>query len=383
MDRLGGAFEYHDAQMYSPERIALENLIDADAHGAAIANHLSCETLLLRDGRAEGASVRDRLTGDVFDIRARSVVVAAGPWADLFLEKATGKAPAHRLIRSKGIHLLVPQISRSALAIEAGDGHLFALPWRGHTLLATTDTPFAGDPATVAVEESDIDALLGQFRKFLPAAGLTREHVQAFYAGLRPLVADGRRGGTYDASRRAELVDHAGEGLGGVFSALGGKWTTSRALAETATDAVAAKLGRKTGRCTTATEPLPGGRFDDFDLMLRGFNITWPGIAALRPMAHMLGARLPQALKGARLTDLMPFNESGDTPAQISFALDQEMALTLEDMVMRRTSIGQFGPPSAKILDRIADQMATHLGWDAARKAREIESLAPIYEIAA
>ena len=83
------------------------------------------------------------------------------------------------------------------------------------------------------------------------------------------------------------------------------------------------------------------------------------------------------------LTDLMPFNESGDTPAQISFALDQEMALTLEDMVMRRTSIGQFGPPSAKILDRIADQMATHLGWDAARKAREIESLAPIYEIAA
>jgi glycerol-3-phosphate dehydrogenase len=382
--KFKGAFEYHDAQMYSPERIALENLVDADAHGAAIANHLACERLLLRDGKVEGAGVRDTLTGETFDIRARCVVVAAGPWADLFLEKATGHSAAHKLVRSKGIHLLVPQISQSALAIEAGSGHLFALPWRGHTLLATTDTPFTGDPGRVAVEERDIDALLGQFTKYLPAAGLTRDHVQAFYAGLRPLVADGKKGGTYyNVSRRAELVDHAGEGLDGIFSALGGKWTTSRALAETVTDAVAARLGRKTERCTTAAVPLPGGRFDEFDAMVRGFNKTWPGISALRPMAHMLGARLPEALKGARLADLMPFGESGDTPAQISFALRHEMALTLEDMVMRRTSIGQFGPPPHAVLERVAGLMAAHLGWNAARQAQEIESLGLIYRVAA
>jgi glycerol-3-phosphate dehydrogenase len=381
--RLRGAFEYHDAQMYSPERIALENLIDADVHGAAIANHLACEGLLMRSGKVEGASVRDTLSGETFDIRARTVVVAAGPWADLFLEKVTGRASAHKLVRSKGIHLLVPLVSRSALAIEAGNGHLFALPWRGHTLLATTDTPFTGDPATVAVEESDIDALLGQFNKYLPAAALTRGHVQAFYAGLRPLVADGKDAGTYNLSRRAQLVDHAGEGLGGVFSALGGKWTTSRALAQTVTDALAARLGKKTQRCTTAAVPLPGGRFDDFDLMLRGFNKTWPGISALRPMAHMLGARLPEALKGARLADLIPFNESGDTPAQVAFSLRHEMALTLEDMVMRRTSVGQFGPPAQAVLENIAARMAAHLGWDAARQAHEIAALAPIYRIAA
>jgi glycerol-3-phosphate dehydrogenase len=365
--------------MYSPERIALENLIDADAHGAAIANHLACETLLVRDGKTLGAGVRDTLTGETFDIRARCIVVAAGPWADLFLEKATGRQAAHRLIRSKGIHLLVPQIAQDALAIEAGGGHLFALPWRGHTLLATTDTPFTGDPATVAVCESDIAALLDAFRRYLPGADLTRDRVQAFYAGLRPLVADGKAEGTYNVSRRAELVDHAGEGLDGVFSALGGKWTTSRALAQTATDALVAKLGKRAGRCTTATVALPGGRFDDFEAMVRGFNKTWPGIAALRPMAHMLGARLPGALKGARLTDLMPFNESGDTPAQVGWALNEEMALTLEDMVMRRTGVGQFGPPSAQVVARIADQMAAALGWDGARKAHEIESLAPLY----
>src|SRR5678815_452501 len=104
---------------------------------------------------------------------------------DRFLEQATGQQAAHKLIRSKGIHLLVPKISRTALTIEAGSGHLFALPWRGHTLLATTDTEFSGDPATVAVGESDIESFLATFRRYLPAAPLGREQVEFFYAGLR------------------------------------------------------------------------------------------------------------------------------------------------------------------------------------------------------
>ncbi|MDB5739013.1 MAG: hypothetical protein JWP16_53, partial [Alphaproteobacteria bacterium] len=167
-----GAFEYHDAQMYSPERIALENLIDADAHGAVIANYVSADRLLMRDGKVEGVSAHEVMTGAVFDIRAKTVLVAAGPWADLFLERASGQKSAHHLTRSKGIHVMVPQISKAGLTIEAGNGHLFALPWRGHTLLATTDTPFTGDPATVAVTEEDIEGFLATFRKYLPQAGL-------------------------------------------------------------------------------------------------------------------------------------------------------------------------------------------------------------------
>jgi glycerol-3-phosphate dehydrogenase len=93
----------------------------------------------------------------------------------------------------------------------------------------------------------------------------------------------------------------------------------------------------------------------------------------------MLGARLPQALRNVRLTDLMPLNASGDTPAQIAFALTEEMALTLEDVVMRRTGLGQFGKPSPQVLDKIAGQMAAHLGWNEIRKASEIASLDHIY----
>lgn len=386
-DGFEGAFEYHDAQMYSPERIALECLIDADANGAAIANYVSAGRLLLRDGKVEGVTAHDVMTGAAFDIRARTIVVAAGPWADLFLEQATGHSAAHKLIRSKGIHLLVPQISTAALTIEAGHGHLFALPWRGHTLLATTDTPFSGDPSSVGVEESDIEMLLAGFGKYLPSAGLGVEHVKFFYAGLRPLVSDGspKKGkeSSYNVSRRSELVDHGkDEQLDGVFSALGGKWTTSRALAQTITDALVKKLDRTARPCATATTPLPGGRFDRFDEMVRGYQKTWPGISTLRNMAHMLGARLPAALKGAKLTDLMALDKSGDTLAQVRFALDAEMALTLEDMMMRRTALGQFGPPKRAALEKVATAMAAHLGWSEEKKTREIDSLAPLYRTA-
>ena len=382
---FAGAFEYHDAQMYMPERIALENLIDADAHGAAIVNYVSAEKLLLRGGKAEGCRVRDSITGAQFDIRARTVLVAAGPWADLFLEQASGQAAAHKLIRSKGIHLMVPQISCAGLTIEAGTGHLFALPWRGHTLLATTDTPFTGDPATLAVTEADINDFLATFCKYLPHADLARGKVEFFYAGLRPLVSDGpsKKNGSYNVSRRSELVDHGKEGaLDGVFSALGGKWTTSRGLAQSVTDALAAKLGRKTAACTTATTPLPGGRFARFEDMVRGYEKIWPGTPALRNMAHMLGARLPQVLKEAHPADLMSLGPSGDTAAQIAFAMRCEMALTLKDAVMRRTAIGQFGKPAVECVEKIASQMAAQLGWSADRKAREIASLEPLYRTA-
>ncbi|HWU56582.1 MAG TPA: glycerol-3-phosphate dehydrogenase/oxidase [Rhizomicrobium sp.] len=381
-DGFEGAFEYYDAQMYMPERLALENLIDADAHGAAIANYVAAEKLLLRDGRIEGCSVRDQISGAHFDICARTVLVAAGPWADLFLEQATGRQAAHKLIRSKGIHLLVPEISRTGLTIEAGSGHLFALPWRGHTLLATTDTEFTGDPSRVAVTENDIEDFLVTFRRYLPEAGLTRDKVEFFYAGLRPLVSDGSKD-SYNVSRRSELIDHGKEGsLDGLFSALGGKWTTSRHLAERITDALVARLGKKTARCATATTALPGGRFDRFEDMVKGYLKTWPGISSLRNMAHMLGARLPQALKGARLADLVPLGQSGDTPAQITFAMTEEMAHTLEDMVMRRTAIGQFGRPAPEIVERVAEQMAARLGWSEEQKTREIASLVPLYRTA-
>jgi len=378
-----GAFSYPDAQMFMPERIALENLIDADAHGAALANHVAARKLILREGRAIGAEAADSFTGTRFDIRARAVLLAMGPWSDLFLERSIGRPAAHKLIRSKGIHVLVPAMTAGhALTLEAGAGHFFVMPWRGHTLIGTTDTEFKGDPGTVCVHESDIDGFLATVNRTLPAAGLRRQDVLFAYAGLRPLVADGSKG-TYGVSRRAELVDHAREGIDGLFSALGGKWTTSRALAQSVIDAVVKKLGVAAPPCATATTPLPGGRIDRFEGLVKGFAKTYPGIASMRHLAHMYGARLPLLLRGAKLTDLAPMNVSGDVPAQILFSIREEMALTLEDLVMRRTSIGQFGRPAPQLLAALAAAMGAELGWSPERRQREIAGVDHLYEIAA
>ena len=379
-DGFEGAFEYHDAQMYSPERIALENLIDADAHGAAIANYVSADRLMLRDGKVEGCSVHETMAGTCFDIRAKTVLVAAGPWADLFLEQATGEAAAHKLIRSKGIHVMVPAYQPGS-ADHRGRHRTSVRPALARPYLARhhRHALYRRSRHRCASAKAISKASSPPSANTCPLRRLARDKVEFFYAGLRPLVSDGSKD-SYNVSRRSELVDHGKEGaLDGVFSALGGKWTTSRALAEKITDALAAKLDKKTPRCATATTPLPGGRFDRFEEMVKGFQKTWPGISSLRHMAHMLGARLPEALKGARLTDLAKLGASGDTPAQIGFALREEMALTLEDMVMRRTGIGQFGPPSRAVTEKVAAQMAAYLGWDADKTAREIDSLAPLY----
>jgi len=325
---LDGAFLYYDAQMDSPERLALECLIEADANGAALANYVEATQLVLKDRRVERCRMRDVVSGETFEVRARTTLVAAGPWADIFLEHAISRPSSHKLLRSKGIHLVTPALThRLALTMATEHGHFFVLPWRGHTLLGTTDTAFTGDPDMLAVSEDDITSFLAFINRNLPNANLSRESVEYAYAGLRPLVDDGSKD-TYGASRRSEIVDHGkDDGLDGLFSAIGGKWTTSRRLAELVVDRLVAALGAKTRSCQTAHK-------------------------RLTPTAE------PDPLTAIR----------------------NEMALTLDDFVLRRTAIGLFGPVAPDVLDAISRQMAGELNWTEERRLREVVALTSKYQ---
>jgi len=372
---LSGAFLYYDAQMYAPERLALECLLDAADHGAAIANHAEAERLLLRNGKCEGAALRCTVSGARFDLRAKLTIVAAGPWADIFLNRALDDS-SHRLVRSKGIHLIVPAITHSdALTVATPHGHFFVLPWRGHSLLGTTDTTYSGSPDAVGVSEADIEGFLSLVNAHLPAAKLVRKDVLHFYAGLRPLVDDGSKD-TYGASRRAELIDHkTSDNVDGLLSAIGGKWTTSRELAEQVVDAAVVKLGVRGRSCTTATSVLPGGRFGRLsDLRAQG---------APDHLARLYGARFGAMMAAAVPGPNAPLSASGDIGAQIVFAMREEMAMTLEDVVMRRTGIGQLGAPEPQALDTAASIMANELGWTAARLAAEVAALVPNFRTVA
>ncbi len=380
--KFEGAFLYYDAQMYAPERLALECLIDADAGGAAVANYVEAETLLLRDGRVTGCAVRDRFTLAPFDVRAKETLVAAGPWADLFLERAAGKPASHKLLRSKGIHVIVPSRTREyALTMAAAGGHFFVLPWRGHTLLGTTDTAFAGNPDDVCVSERDIAVFFSFINRHWPAARLRRDEVEHFYAGLRPLVDDGSKD-TYAASRRAAIVDHGkDDGIAGLISVIGGKWTTSRVLAQKVVDIVVEKTGVRATNCRTATTRLPGGAIDRFLDFENAQRVAHPQIDGMAHLTRLYGVRLPQLLDLAkdRAELQRAIGTTGDIAAQIVHAVRHEMAMTLADVVLRRTGIGQLGPPGPGVLDDASRIMAAEIGWDEARRLAEIEALVPAF----
>jgi glycerol-3-phosphate dehydrogenase len=380
--KLDGAFLYYDAQMYAPERLALECLLDASANGAALANHMTAERLLMREGRVEGAAIHCGLSGRRLDVRAKLTILAAGPWADLFLNASLGGSSAHRLIRSKGIHLIVPALTQGrALTVATEHGHFFVLPWRGFSILGTTDTSFTGSPDTVGVSEGDIAAFLAVVNAHLPTARVSRSDVRHFYAGLRPLVDDGS-GDTYGASRRAELIDHRKtDNVEGLLSVIGGKWTTSRDLAENVVDMAVKKLDAKARHCTTDTTKLPGGNFiGPLSAFLdQQSRLPVPNVDHL---ARLYGARLGRVMAVANTDPMLrqPLSPSGDIGAQILFAVREEMAATLEDVVMRRTGIGQLGAPEPAALVAAASLMARELGWSEARKEAEIASLAPIFQ---
>ena len=379
---LTGGLRYYDCQMFSPERLALECLLSAAAAGAELCNYTIAEGLLRDGSRVVGVRARDLLGGESQELRGRLVINAAGPWADLLVADLEG---AQRLVRSKGVHIITRALTPGhALLIAGKRGHFFILPWRGRTLIGTTDEAYDGDPDDFRVGESDIESLLATVNHHLPSAQLTRADVLHFYGGLRPLVDDGAS--TYNASRKAEVHDHsAGPGaIEGLISAIGGKWTTSRHLAEQVVDLAATKLGRRLPPCTTATTPLPGGAIGNFRKFVAAQIKRNPGQdpALLEHLARNYGARIGELLQiisddpslARPLADGLP-----EIGAQVVHAQRCEMAVALTDVVLRRTGLGTLGNPGELALGAAARLMGSKLGWDRAERMRQVERVLDHY----
>ena len=383
------AIEYHDCQMYAPERLGLGCLQDAAARGAKIANYAEA-TALSRgsDGEVTGARVKCLMTGEEITVRARVTINAAGPWADTILAMAQGGRPSHRLVRAKGIHLITrPLTTGGALAMFVGSGHFFVLPWRGHSILGTTDDVFEGSPDEVYPNEADIQKMLDAVNTGLPSAKLTRADVIHAYAGVRPLIDEAPEGGagaSYKRSRKAEVIDHAGHGEPGLVSAMGGKWTTSRHVAAQAVDLIERKLGRGVKRADTGGIPLGGastGNFRAFTAVLADRHAAIDA-EVLSNLARNYGVAADAVIEMAdgdagllqRLSPALP-----DCGAEVLYAIRHEMALTLEDVIFRRTGIGTLGDPGAAVIERVAGIMAGELGWSQDFSAQQVSTIAAWY----
>jgi glycerol-3-phosphate dehydrogenase len=332
------------------ERLVIENIVDAADHGALVLNHARA-TAYLRDGqRVVGATVRDRVADADLAVRARLTINATGPWLDRTI--APLRPSAKPLLRlTKGIHLVTPRATKQAHVLFAKrDGRLFfVLPWLDATIVGTTDTDYQGDPADAAATEEDVRYLQEEARRAFPNAPF--DEIYFTYAGVRALV---REEGVSEGqvSRKHALFDHERrDGIAGALSVVGGKITAYRAIAEEVTDLAARKLARepatRPGDALTATNLLPGAN-----------GSRAREIAVLAAGDPSLAAPLCPHHRGIA--------------AEVAHAVRSEWAMTIGDVMLRRTAIGLAQCQGLDCLDAVAELIGRLLGWDAERRKTEV-----------
>ena len=379
-DGLLGAARYYDAQVEFPERIAVENAIDAAAHGAVVLPKARVDGLVVEAGVVRGVAFVDERTGERHRIRGLVTVNVAGPWVDYVLAGHWTHEPPPPLVGgTKGSHIVVAPFAGAptdALYIEAKrDGRpYFILPWNGLYLIGTTDVRFTGNPDEVVPSEEEITYLLEEANHALPDANLDREDVLYAYAGIRPLPE--ASGAEASITRRHSVHDHAPK-LAGLLSIVGGKLTTYRELAEVAVDAVFTKLGRSAPPCSTADLPLPGG-VRGFGAFAQGFHAgapEWLNADAADALLRVYGVRARGVVAHAEAEPGLrePLGPSTSLiGAALVVAVREEFATTLVDALLRRTMVGYGAEVGLDALPNAAVIGRDYLGWDTARVEQEV-----------
>ena len=387
---LAGASVFCDCMSIFPERLTLAFIKSAVAHGAKAANYAKVEGFLMDAGnRVAGVKVKDLLTGEVHDIAGTVTVNCGGPWADLLLDmaKPDGK-DAPMLRRSEGIHIITAKRLLSGQYIVGSmtpsGRHFFLIPWRNHTLIGTTDKPFNGNPDDYRVTRESIMELIDDVNRSFGDGKLSYEDVKHTYGGLRPLVEKETRE-TYTSSRKYEIYDNKDAGLDGLITVEGGKYTTSRRLAENCLKIVAVKLGRNLGKSVTNKKFLTGCEIKDLNFFMNEARTQDNGLspATLEYLARNYGTEYREIAKLAREDQSLSetLNNDGEIQAQVVYAVRNEMARTLSDIVMRRTGIGTLGNPGEEVLRKVADVAARELRWDKEKTEKEIAAVVHLLKI--
>ena len=379
-DGLTGASIFYDCINICPERLTLAFIKSALSHGAKAANYARVTGFLL-DGKKEtvcGVTVRDLLTHTAHPVKAHVTVNCAGPWADSVLGLLKGENPAP-LKRSEGIHVITKKLFHEDAAVGAvtpRGRHCFLLSWRDHTLVGTTDTLYEGNPDDYRVTLKGIQDLLREVNGSFAGLRLTVKDVLHAYGGLRPLVGS-RRTETYRATRRYEIHESRIDTSGGLLTVEGGKWTTSRGLAEKVLDRLRKKTDLPIGPSVSRKRYLKGSEIRDMNGFLRSIKEKYRDFEPkiLDYVGRIYGTAYEKVLTLCKDEPLLrqPLNDDGDIPAQVLYGVRHEMVRTLQDILLRRTGIATLGNPGKAVLVRVARIMAPELRWNEEKILAEID----------
>jgi glycerol-3-phosphate dehydrogenase len=381
-DDLRGAGYYFDDLLLSPERLCLENALSAARHGARVHNYCEVEAVTRGAAGIDGVRVRDLLTGRVHSVRASVVINCAGPWVDRLRELAGVTDAGKRVLRTtKGIHCMLPRMTERAVYLSASDDRMiFVTPWRGFSMVGTTDTDFDGDPDRLAATRDAVEYLLAAVRPALPDPRVAFDRVVYTYAGVRPLSFE--EGATASrVSRDHKVVVEGPEGR--FLSITGTKLTCFRSLAEQVGDRVMRTLGRRE-QSRTARMTLDGLDEEAGQVEGRAWMNVSPEMAAtglsretLQTLVETYGRAYPRILDLVRkLPDgtarLCPSNP--EIVAQLHHALAEEMTVSLQDFLFRRTAIGLSSCLGLDCFEAIGRRMGALAGWSSRRLEAELEA---------
>jgi len=361
-DALLGGGLYFDAVM-DDARLALANVLSARDESPPARfrafNYVRVVDLAREESHGCRLTVRDETNQSGYDVYARRVVRALGPWS-----------PEDLLVRSKGVHLVLPKMTgQHGLLLEhSKDGRVFfVIPWKEFTLVGTTETPFDGSADSLEVTPEEVDYLIGEVGRVLPGQKIRRDQILGTFAGIRPLAK--RSGflaktfgrlfgaGAGSTSRTHRIVRESDD----VWSVVGGKYTTYRAVAEEVVD----KLFPDSA-CRTADVPLAGGDEGGREALLRKLEEhARSGVsdAELERLYRRHGSRLRRILERyARDPALAePILDGAEiTRAEIIHAVESEFAVYASDVLDRRTSLRYSTVDKTELYDRVAEVVAEH-----------------------
>ncbi|MCL4188063.1 MAG: glycerol-3-phosphate dehydrogenase/oxidase [Rhodobacteraceae bacterium] len=369
-DGLSAGFVMPDAYAECAERLTIENLLAAVAAGAVIRNHAP----VTRIEPIHGGQLR--VTWQEADgekaATAPVVVNATGAWTDAFLSRAAGVNSA-LITRAKGSFIVFEPrdgTPREAVFVESpADGRpVLVTPWQGNILVGTTDVVIEGAADTAATTEAEVDYLLAALDEAFVPGTFPRSAICFTYCGVRPLPT--AAGPSHRITRKHVIHRHPAP-LKGLISIYGGKLSTFRSLAEDATDAVFALLGRTSPRSMTARTPLPGasGAVDAAEAFAPLAEVT------RRRLQAVYGTRAGQVAalaRGAPDLAVVVDTESGAIAAEFVHAVRVEFAQTLSDILLRRTLLAYRPGRGRSAIGTFRTVAAAHLGWSEARIEADI-----------
>jgi len=389
---LTGGIEFHEAHMQSSERMTLAFIDSAARRGAVVANYARVDGFLRERGRVVGVRFTDLASDQAHELRAGLTLNAAGPWIPTLLGSVV-EDRARRLITgySSGAHIVTrPLTERHAIAlptekqnqavVNRGGRHIFVIPWRGRSLIGTTYHAYGGDLDQVRATERDISELIDDINTAVGTALLRREDVHQAFAGIYPLVEDEILPQVYQGTGEYSVVDHeASDGIAGLVSVFGAKYTTARLLAEKALDLVDRRLQRPLRSGLTRHTSLYAGRIADVRGFHAGMKHAWKERVSKAQIDRLItayGIEIGDILPRATGESLQPLGDDCEVLVlEVLHAVRNEMALHLADVVFRRTGMATTGLPEMATLRRCASLMAAELGWNDDRMEREIEAV--------